>query len=303
MSDIVLRTTTKDGLIRAAAAVTTELVKEAQTRHQLAPTATAALGRALTANIFLSLNLKGEDTVTVRYMGNGPLGAMITQADAEHNVRGYVQEPECHLPSTPQGKLDVGKAVGREGYIYVTKNMGLIEPYTGCCPLASGEIGDDVAAYLHQSEQTPAVVAVGVLVDVDGSCLAAGGFFIQALPGAPEDVLLRLEKNVRRISSVTRLIASGYQVEDLLQKVFGDIPLEPPAAEDCKFSCRCSRERLEKILLSMGKDELEDMIAKEKGAQLRCHFCNEVYFFTTEELQNLAGEIKQYEPQGGDNDE
>lgn len=287
MKDILLRATTSDGSIRAAACIATELVETARQKHNTAPTATAALGRTMIANIFLALNLKSEDVVTIRILGDGPLGAIISQADANHTVRGYVQEPETHLPATSAGKLDVGGAVGKKGFIYVTKDLGLKDPYTGCSELQSGEIGDDVAYYLNQSEQTPAVVAVGVLIDRDHSCIAAGGFFLQALPGTSREVLLKLEENIQSIPSVTGLIADGLSPEAILQRVFGDISLEILQEEKWEFNCRCNKERLEQVLLSLGKEEIEAILEEQGQAELRCHFCNEYYTFSRNELEQL----------------
>ncbi len=294
MHNRLIRTATQDGSIRAAACIATELVETARHCHETSPTATAALGRALIGTMFLGLNLKGEDTLTVRIFGNGPLGGIITQADANYSVRGYVQEPHVHLPPTPQGKLDVGRAVGKEGFIYVTKDLGLKEPYTGSSPLVSGEIAEDFAYFLHQSEQTPAVVALGVLIDRDHTCIAAGGYFIQAFPGAKEETLLELEENIREVPPVTSLIADGFQEVEILQKVFGDIPFEVLAEEHWAFSCRCGKKRLEKVLISLGPEELKDMMDKEQGAALRCHFCNQQYRFSREEIGALLEEIRSY---------
>lgn len=291
MSNIVLRATTDDGLIRAAAAITTDLVEDARKRHNTAPTATAVLGRALSSNIFLGMNLKGNDTITMRFLGNGPIGAVVTQANASFGVRGYVQEPSCHLPLNELGKLDVGSAVGKEGLLYVTKDLGLKEAYTGSSPLISGEIGDDVAHYLNQSEQTPAVVAVGVLVDTDNTCKAAGGFFIQVMPGADEKVLAVIEQNLKDISSVTDLIVKGLTPQEMLTKVFKTIKLNVLEQNEWEYKCSCNKERLEKVLISLGEQELNDMLEKEKGAELRCHFCNEYYRFTDKELEVLIDEI------------
>lgn len=291
LQDIVVRSITEDGLIRGAAAITTDLVENARTRHNTAPTATAALGRALIANIFLALNLKGDDTITMRFLGDGPLGGIITQADANYNVKGYVQNPNCHLPSTPQGKLDVGSAVGKNGFLYVTSDLGLKDRYTGSSPLISGEIGDDVAYYLHQSQQTPAVVAVGVLIDRDWKCIAAGGFFLQVMPGVTEGALTKLENNLKNISSVTQLISQGYTPEKMLSLAFQDMAFKVIDKDRPKFTCDCNKKRLEKVLISLGREELEDMIAKDKGAELRCHFCSEYYYFSSEELAALVKEI------------
>ncbi|MDX9870845.1 MAG: Hsp33 family molecular chaperone HslO [Clostridia bacterium] len=291
MKNKILRAATTDKTIRAAACVATELVETARQKHGAAPTATAALGRALIANIFLALDLKGDDLVTLRIIGDGPLGAIITQADARHMVRGYVQEADTHLPPTPQGKLDVGGAVGKNGFVYVTKDLSFGGPYTGCSALVSGEIGEDIALYLNQSEQTPAVVAVGVLIDTDHSCIAAGGFFLQALPGAADDVLAGLEEIIQGIPSVTQLIAGGLSPQDILEKVFGGVELEYLAEEEWSFDCGCNKERLEKLLISLGREELEDMLGKEGQAELRCHFCNERYFFDKTELERLLAEM------------
>jgi len=290
LKDVLIRATGADGTIRAAACVATQLVETARQLHNTSATATAALGRALIANIFLALNLKGEDVVTLRIMGDGPLGAVITQADASFNVRGYVQEPNVDLPSNSLGKLDVGGAVGRNGFVYVTKDLGLKEPYTGCSEIVSGEIGDDIAYYLNQSEQTPAAVGVGVLVDKDLSCLAAGGFFIQALPGADPEALAKLEANIQGIDSVTSLIRQGMTPQEMLALVFGDIPFEILGEEAWQFKCTCNREKLEKILLSLGEKELTDMLEKDGQAELRCHFCNRYYKFDKAELEKLLAQ-------------
>lgn len=291
MHDKIIRAITSDGKIRAAACISTELVEAARSKHKTAPTATAALGRALTAAIFLGLNLKGEDTVTLRIMGDGPLGAIITQGNSNFEVRGYVQDPNVHLPATPEGKLDVGKAVGNEGLLYVTKTMGLKDPYTGSSSLVSGEIAEDIAYYLYKSEQTPAVVALGVLIDRDHTCIASGGYIVQALPGANEEDLAGIEQNIRGIPAVTELIRNGSSAYDILEKVFGNTPLNILGEEECTFSCKCSKERLEKILVSMGREELKDMIEHDGQAELRCHFCNEYYNFSREELETLLQEM------------
>jgi molecular chaperone Hsp33 len=271
------------------------LVEEARVRHNTTPTVTAALGRALIATIFLGLNLKGNDTLTVRIAGNGPLGGIITQADANKTVRGYVHNPQVDLPLNPIGKLDVGGAVGREGFVYVTKDLGLKEPYTGMSPILTGEIGDDIAHYLYQSEQTPAVVAVGVLIGRDRTCLAAGGFFIQALPGCEDKTLSQLEANLAQINSVTAMIQEGLNGQKILEKVFGEIPLKFLEESEWQFSCRCHKERLEEVLISLGEKEIADMLEKGQGAELRCHFCNEYYNFSKEDLERLHKEIRDAE--------
>lgn len=293
LQDKLIRAITNDGKIRAAASISTELVETARAKHNTAPTATAALGRALTAAIFLGLNLKGDDTVTLRIMGDGPLGAIVTQGNSNFEVRGYVQDPNVHLPPTSAGKLDVGKAVGNEGILYVTKTMGLKDSYTGSSSLVSGEIAEDIAYYLYKSEQTPAVVALGVLIDRDHTCIAAGGYFVQALPGANGGDLAAIEENIQGLPAVTDLIRNGCTEKGILEKVFGQTPFQVLGENKCSFSCGCNKERLEKILVSMGEEELKDMIEKDGQAELRCHFCNEYYNFSKEELLQLLNELRQ----------
>lgn len=292
MTDRLIRAVTKDKTIRLAALLGTAMVETARKKHNTAPTATAALGRALMGTMFLGMNLKNEETLTMRILGNGPLGAIITQADANRTLRGYVQNPDCHLPATPEGKLDVGKAVGQDGIIYVTKDLSLKEPYTSSSPLVSGEIAEDIAYYLHQSEQTPVVLSLGVLVDVDHTCIAAGGFFIQALPGTDENILCQLEERLKNLPSVSSLIYDGVTPEGILERIFPNESLEIIDESTWVFSCKCSKERLEKVLISLGTEEIKDMIEKEGQAELRCHFCNEEYVFSREELRGILEAIE-----------
>lgn len=292
MKDYIIRATAA-GQVRAFAAVTTQLTSEAQRRHQTLPTATAAQGRVLTAAAMMGVSLKGKETVTLRVLGDGPLGAVVATADAEGNVRGYVQNPQVHLPIRQQDhKLDVGGAVGEKGMLHVTKNLSMKEPYTGSVPLVSGEIGEDLARYYLDSEQTPAAVSLGVLVDVDNSVKAAGGYIIQLLPGAEEDIVGQLEKNIAEVGAVSRLIDSGVGGEEILQEVLKGMNVSFYPKQAVNFSCTCSKEKLEGILISLGCGEIESLIAQRKEAEVRCHFCNEVYQFSEQELQRLLDEIK-----------
>ncbi|MDA8236083.1 MAG: Hsp33 family molecular chaperone HslO [Clostridia bacterium] len=292
MQDYLIRATAADGSIRAFAATTTNLVEEARRRHDTFPTATAALGRTLTAGLIMGATLKGDDTLTLRIFGNGPLGGIITQADARGKVRGYVQEPHTHLPSNAQGKLDVGGAVGKEGFVYVTRDIGLKEPYTGSVPLVSGEIGEDLAHYYVASEQIPTVVALGVLVDTDNHVLAAGGYIIQLMPGADEEVIFQLEQNLKEAAPVSALVELGYTPEKILEEVLKGFDLKVLEKKNVSFTCTCTKEGLEKVLISLGVDELEDMIREQGGAELICHFCSDKFEFDRAELEKLIQEAQ-----------
>jgi len=290
MQDYLVRATAAEGRIRAFAAVTTNLVEEARRRHDTLPTATAALGRTLTAALLLGTTLKGKETVTLRLFGDGPLGGIIAQADAEGRVRGYVQEPHTHLPSNAQGKLDVGGAVGKEGFLHITRDTGLKDPYTGSVPLVSGEIAEDLAHYFVNSEQVPTVVSLGVLVDTDGHVLAAGGYIIQLMPGAGEEVISALEQNLMGATPVSALVELGYSPERILEEVLKGFGVNRLESREVSFACRCSKERLEKVLISLGRKELEDMLAEQGKAELKCHFCGDDFTFSHEELSRLLAE-------------
>ncbi|MHB8170036.1 MAG: Hsp33 family molecular chaperone HslO [Thermincolia bacterium] len=292
MEDRLIRAIAADGSIRAFAATTTNLIEEARNRHDTFPTATAALGRTLTAALLMGITLKGDETLTLRIFGNGPLGGVIAQADAQGKVRGYVQEPYTHLPSNPQGKLDVGGAVGKEGFLYVTRDTGLKEPYTGTVPLVSGEIAEDIAHYYVTSEQIPTVVALGVLVDTDNHVLAAGGYIIQLMPGAGEDVISALEQNLKGATPVSALVELGYSPEKILDEVLKGFDVNVLESKEVSFTCTCSKERLEKVLISLGEKELEHMIQDQGGAELVCHLCGDMYEFSRVELEKLLADAQ-----------
>jgi molecular chaperone Hsp33 len=282
MHDHLIRATAPG--IRAFAAVTTNLVEEARRRHDCFPVATAALGRTMTGALLMAANLKTAENLTIRISGNGPLGEIVADASPDGSVRGYVRNPFVDLP-LKNGKLAVGQAVG-SGHIYVTRFAGLKQPFTGSAALVSGEIAEDLTHYLTVSEQTPSSVALGVLIAPDTTTLAAGGFFIQALPGAEEDALMRLEDNLRHIPPVSQMVHSGQDAKGILETVFYGLPTTVYDTLNVKFNCQCSRERVHGMLVSLGADEIKAMAA-EGQAEVCCHFCNEKYQFDSKELTNI----------------
>ncbi|MBB6733350.1 Hsp33 family molecular chaperone HslO [Cohnella zeiphila] len=286
MNDLLVRGTAWDGGIRVFAARTTQLVGELQRRHGTYPTATAALGRTATAAAMMGAMLKGGEKLTVQIKGDGPLGQIVVDANAAAEVRGYVDDPRVHLPSNAQGKLDVAGAVGRTGYLHVTKDLGLKEPYRGSVPLISGELAEDFTYYFASSEQTPSAVGLGVLVDTDESVLHAGGFIVQVMPGLSEEQLARLERAVAAMPPVTALLDQGESPEEILRFLVGDDLTIHETAEP-RFVCQCSRERVERTLISLGSEELRKMIEEDGQAEAHCHFCNETYRFDAAQLEEL----------------
>lgn len=288
MKDYIVRCSTNDGSVRAFCATTKNLVNEAQKMHKLYPVATAALGRLLTAASMMGAMLKSEDDLlTLQITGNGPLGRVLATSDCHSNVKGYVGNPLVDIPKNAQGKLDVGAAIGKEGFLTVIRDFGLKEPYIGKTPLVTGEIGDDLTSYFAVSEQVPSVVGLGVLVDVDLSVKAAGGFIIQVMPDASEEVICRLEENIKNVTSVTKMLDDNMSPEEILKVVLDGIDFTINETLDTKYYCNCSKERVEKVLVSVGEEELLDIIEKDKKAQLTCHFCDKVYDFDESELRNL----------------
>lgn len=287
MPDYLVRTTTTDGQVRALACVTTGLVDEARRRHGTLPTATAALGRTLTGAALIGSTLKREDIVTVQVMGDGPVCPIVVDADAKGNVRGYVKDPLVHFPPNAAGKLDVSRAVGTQGHLYVIKDLGLKEPYRGSVPLVSGELAQDFTYYFSRSEQTPSACALGVLVGEDNSVLAAGGYLLQLMPGADRKLAEELEAAVAAFGPVTSAIARGDNPEQILATILGQERLGEIDRLPLAYKCRCNRSRLERVLLSMGKDELTSMLAEQGGAELICHFCRDKYEFTANDLSEL----------------
>lgn len=287
MGDLLVRAVAQDGQFRALAAEASGVVAEACRRHGTWPVASAALGRALVGAALLGAGLKGRETVTLRIHGDGPLGAILAEGDGEGHVRGYVTNPHVDLPLR-DGKLDVGAAVGRNGFLFVTRDLGLKEPYTGSSPLVSGEIAEDLTHYLWTSEQQPAAVALGVLVNPDGSIAAAGGYMLQLLPAASDEERDRLESNLRELGAVSRAIAAGLGARDLLDRILAGLPYRVLDAYPLRFRCTCSRERAAAVLSGLGPEEVGDMIRRDGFAELRCAFCGSVYRFNGNELAALA---------------
>lgn len=287
MSDYIVRATAANNQIRAFACTTKELVEEARKAHNTSPVATAALGRLLTAGSMMGCMMKGEkDLLTLQIKCNGPIGGLTVTSDAQANVKGYVNHPEVMLPPNQQGKLDVGKALDL-GILNVIKDMGLKEPYVGQTHLVSGEIAEDLTYYFATSEQVPSSVALGVLMNKDNTVRCAGGFIIQLLPFAEEEVITKLEKKIGEITSITSLLDQDMTPEMILEHVLGEFGLEIMDTVPTKFSCNCDKERVEKALISIGKKELQEMIDEDKSIEVNCHFCNTNYTFEVEELKDL----------------
>ncbi|MCI6139024.1 MAG: Hsp33 family molecular chaperone HslO [Clostridiaceae bacterium] len=287
MADYVIRATAAQGEIRAFAATTRELTEEARKAHNTSPVATAALGRLLTAGAMMGYEMKGEeDLLTLKIQGDGPMQGLTVTADAHGNVKGYVFNPMVMLPPNDKGKLDVGGAIG-VGVLSVIKDIGLKEPYTGQTMLVTGEIAEDLTYYYASSEQTPSSVALGVLMNRDNTVRQAGGFMLQLMPGASEDIISRLEKKLEEITSITTLLDAGNSPEKILEYILGEFGLEINDRIPASFTCGCTKERVEKALISVGKRELQEMIDEGKTIEVNCHFCNKNYGFSVDELKTL----------------
>ncbi len=287
MSDYLIRATAADAQIRAFALTSRDLVETARSRHNLSPVVTAALGRLMTGAVMMGGMLKGEkDMLTLQVNGDGPVGALTVTADSKGNVKGYANVPQAMMPPNANGKLDVGGVIGN-GYLTVIKDMGMKEPYSSQVALQSGEIGDDLTYYFAASEQVPSCVALGVLMEKNNTVKQAGGFIIQLMPFAQEEVIKKLEEKISTIASVTSMLDAGNTPEQILELVLGDMGLEITEQMPVQFKCNCTKERVEKVLLSLGKKELKEMIAEGEEVKLHCHFCNKDYGFTVEELKKL----------------
>ena len=288
MTNEIVRAITGDGLVKAVAITGRDLVERARNIHKLLPMGTAALGRTLLGASMMGDMLKEErGALTLQIKGGGPLGTILAVSDWEGNVRGYVQNPQVELMEKHPGKLDVGL----DGTLTVIKDIGLKEPYIGSIGLFSGEIADDLAMYFVESEQIPTACALGVLVGLDQSVTAAGGYLIQLLPGAGEDMIAKIETGVRSMGSVSRALAEGLDGEGLLRAVLQGFGLEILERHPVEYRCYCSRERVSRALISMGKQELSELIAEQGQAELTCQFCDRVYRFSREELEQLLAEM------------
>ncbi len=288
MKDYIIRGASKDESIRFFSCITTVMVEEARKIHNCSPVSIAALGRMLTAGSIMGTMLKSEkDTLTVQINGKGPTGSIVVISDYTGDVRGYISNPNVKLMNREDGKLDVGSAVGVDGALTVIKDLGMKEPYVGQIPIISGEIGDDISSYFATSEQTPTAVGVGVLVEVDGHVAAAGGFIIQLMPEAGEAAIAKLEKRLGCIKSVTDMINSGLDAEGMIKDILGDIEYKVYEEKQVVYRCNCNKERLERALISIGRQDLEELIEEQGNAELICHFCNSKYHFDKEELVDL----------------
>ncbi len=288
MNDYLVRGMTMDGFVKVVAIRSTEIVKRGAQIHKTAPNATAAFGRALTAASMMGNMQKVENgSMTLQIKGDGPIGSIVCVSDAEGNVRGYVYEPNVPLVEKYPGKLDIGATVGTQGTLTVIRDLQMKEPYVGSVQLVSGEIGDDVTAYFAQSEQTPTACALGVLVDRDCSVKVAGGYLLQLLPGAPDEVIDKLEAGIQRAGAVTTMLEQGMTPEDILGQVCGDLGVVFMETAEVSYKCYCSQERVTAALLSLGKKELTEIMEEGKSFPVECQFCDHVYSFTPQDIQQL----------------
>lgn len=286
MGDYIVRAAAANTQIRAFAAVTTELVEEARQRHGTSPVATAALGRLLTGGVMMGSMMKNEDDVlTIQISCSGQIGGLTVTADSQGNVKGYVHNPDVMLPPK-NGKLDVGGALG-QGVLTVIKDMGLKEPYSGQTILQTGEIAEDLTYYFATSEQVPSSVGLGVLMEKDNTVRCAGGFIVQVMPFIEDKVLEKLEQNIQNIQSVTSMLDNGHTPEEMLGHVLEGLDLEITDTLPARFHCNCSKERIEKAIISIGKKEIQSMIDDGKEVEVKCHFCNTAYTYSVDELKEL----------------
>lgn len=293
MSDYLLKSIIDDGQFRAYAVDATNLVKEAQTRHDTWSAASAALGRSLIGTLLLASSvLKNDEKLTVRINGGGPVGGIVVDGNANGTVKGYIQNAHISLPLNKNHKIDVGKAVGRDGFLSVTKDFGLKEPYTGQVPLASGEIGDDFTYYLAQSEQIPSAVGVSVFVENDNSVGVAGGFLIQVMPGTSDEAIDKLETRLKKMPIVSELLMAGQSPEDILNLIFGKEHVKILDKMPVAFKCDCTKDRFAKALSSINPTELTQLIEEDHQAETVCRFCGKKYLFSEEELKKIQAQSK-----------
>ena len=290
--DRIVRAISSDGMVQAAAISSRGIVERARQIHKTLPVATAALGRALSGCSLMGNALKGHGaSLTLQIKGGGPLGTVLAVSDAEGNARGYVVNPAVDLPLRPDGKLDVGAAVGSEGTLTVIKDLHMKEPYVGTVDLLGGEIAEDIAAYFVESEQIPTACGLGVLVDRDQSVKAAGGYLIQLMPGADEDTICKVEGGIMAAPSVSAQLSEDDDPEHLLRTVMSDFDLKILDSTPVEYRCYCSRDRVERALISLGRPELEGILRDQGGCQMTCQFCDAVYDFTAADLEKLLQEI------------
>ena len=292
MADQIVRGMTADGFVKVVGITTRDIVERARQIHKTLPTATAALGRVLTAASMMGNMQKTEQSsLTLRFQGGGPLGTLLAVSDWQGNVRGYVENPQISLLEKYRGKLDVGAAVGADGTLTVIRDLRMKDPYIGTVPLVSGEIAEDITSYFVQSEQIPTACALGVLVDTDQSVRAAGGYLIQMLPGAPDHIVDQLERSIAAVGNVTSVLDAGASAEELLRMLFVGMDLRLLETEPVCYRCYCSRDRVASTLLSLGERELTDILAEGETVTVSCQFCDAEYAFTPDDIRELIPKI------------
>ena len=287
MKDYLVKAIAYNNQVRAYSAITTETVGEAERRHQTWPTASAALGRSMTAGVILGAMLKGEEKISIKINGGGPIGTILVDANTKGEVRGYVTNPQTHFDLNEQGKLDVKRAVGTDGMLTVSKDIGLQQPFVGYVPLVSGELGEDFTSYIVNSEQVPSSVGVGVLVNPDQTIQAAGGFIIQLMPGTDDETIRMIEERLKDIVPISSMVEQGMTPEQILEQVLGAGNVKFLETIPVQFQCQCSEERITNAIISLGGAEIQDMIQTDGQADANCHFCNENYHFSKQDLELL----------------
>ena len=292
MKDYLVKALGYDGTVRAYAISSTNTVQEAATRQGSSRTVTAALGRSLTAGVMMGAMLKGEEKITIKIEGNGPASPIVIDANSKGQVRGYVKNPQVEADRKVNGKLNVSAVVGESGSLSVVKDLGLKDFFTGSVPLVSGEIAEDFTYYFARSEQTPSSVALGVHFEEGEKVAAAGGFILQMMPGVTDETIEDLEEKLKSLPPVSQLIKEGLSPEEILQRVIGTNQLQILDTLDVEFKCNCSRERISNGIIGLGSAEIKEMIAEDGGAETQCHFCNEIYNFSKDDLENLLKETK-----------
>ncbi|MBT2571580.1 Hsp33 family molecular chaperone HslO [Planococcus sp. ISL-110] len=292
MSDYLVRGLGFNGSVRAFAVDSTKTVGEAQRRHMMWPTASAALGRAMTGGVMLGAMLKGDDKVTIKFEGGGPIGALLVDSNGKGGVRGYASNPQVHFDLNKQGKLDVSRAVGTDGMMSVVKDLGMRDNFTGQTPIVSGEIAEDFTYYFAVSEQVPSSVGLGVLVDTDNSILAAGGFIIQLMPDTDDETITKIEERLSNIEPVSKMIQRGLSPEEILEAVLGEGNVQILDKMPVNFECNCSKDRFATAILGLGKKEIQDMIDEDGMAEAQCHFCLQTYQYSKEELESFINELQ-----------
>lgn len=288
----LVRAMTRDGYVKAVAVDTRDIVERARQIHKTLPTATAALGRLLSAASMMGNMQKVEDgSITLQVKGGGPLGTVLAVSDAQGNVRGYVQHPQISLMEKYRGKLDVGGAVGTDGMLTVIRDLRMKEPYVGSVPLVSGEIAEDITEYFVQSEQTLTACALGVLVDTDQSVRAAGGYLIQLLPGAPDEVVDVIEAGIEKAGAVTSVLDKGLSAQGMLELVMEGLELEILETSPVEYRCYCDRDRVTATLISLGKKELQEIVDEGETIHIECQFCDTIYDFKPDEISEILKEL------------